>query len=286
MRMKRLIMFCLSFAMPFLFFGCKKQVTVIADEFFENATRKTLETVRKNPYFGMSEEQKKQRRFYNALYRYDYDRDLENVITFLDSGFDPNYCYGKCGWIDSNPLLLISEIIFIKYWWQGKYEQGKEPDVALIKLLLDYGADIHRYPYVWAMTYRKSNKNLENQSTGQPENLAILIESSFVDDCNRVLRTYLDNGADVNAKGNHIAFDWQTYKEKLPYEEFVKLCNSPEATTPIYEAIKKGMVWESQVDLLLEYGATLDESCREAAKLSGDEAMIQKIEKLLQSRKS
>jgi hypothetical protein len=46
------------------------------------------------------------------------------------------------------------------------------------------------------------------------------------------------------------------------------------------------MVWESQVDLLLEYGATLDESCREAAKLSGDEAMIQKIEKLLQSRKS
>ena len=282
--MKRLIMFCLSFAMPFLFFGCKKQVTIIADEFFENATRKTLETVRKNPYFGMSEEQKKQRRFYNALYS--YHRNLENVITFLDSGFDPNYCYGECGWIDSNPLLLLTEITpIILYGKKDKYGSGKEPDIVLLNLLVDYGGNIHKYPYIWAMIYRNGNFLL----TGLYKNEAGRIqdkEKSFVDDCNRVLKAFLDNGANINAKGNHIAFDWQTYKEKLPYEEFVKLCDAPEATTPLYEAIKKGMVWESQVDLLLEYGAILDESCREAAKLSGDEAMIRKIEKLLQSRKS
>ena len=44
------------------------------------------------------------------------------------------------------------------------------------------------------------------------------------------------------------------------------------------------MKWESQVDLLLKYGATLDESCLKAAKLSGDEDMIKKIEKLCQKK--
>ena len=55
---------------------------------------------------------------------------------------------------------------------------------------------------------------------------------------------------------------------------------SKKATTPLYEAIKKGIRWESQVDLLLQYGATLDESCLKAARLSGDEEMIKKIEEL------
>ena len=45
----------------------------------------------------------------------------------------------------------------------------------------------------------------------------------------------------------------------------------------------KGSAWESQVDLLLEYGATLDESCLEAARLSGDKAMIEKVERLMKS---
>lgn len=43
----------------------------------------------------------------------------------------------------------------------------------------------------------------------------------------------------------------------------------------------KGLKWESQVDLLLEYGATLDESCLEAARLSGDKAMLEKVERLM-----
>ena len=40
------------------------------------------------------------------------------------------------------------------------------------------------------------------------------------------------------------------------------------------------MTWESQVDLLLEYGAKLDKSCLKAARLSRDEGMIKKIEQL------
>ena len=65
-------------------------------------------------------------------------------------------------------------------------------------------------------------------------------------------------------------------------EEAMQYFSSAEATTPLYEAIKKGIEWESQVNLLLEYGAKLDDSCLIAAKLSGDEAMVKKIEKFLE----
>nr|WP_180487091.1 hypothetical protein [Treponema socranskii] len=45
------------------------------------------------------------------------------------------------------------------------------------------------------------------------------------------------------------------------------------------------MQWESQVDLLLKYGAAVDESCLEAAKLRGEEAMVEKIQKLFDNVK-
>jgi len=50
-------------------------------------------------------------------------------------------------------------------------------------------------------------------------------------------------------------------------------------TRPLYEAIKKGMRWESQVDLLLQY-TTLDEDSLKAARESKDPAMIAKITRL------
>ena len=103
---------------------------------------------------------------------------------------------------------------------------------------------------------------------------------SYITDSNRVLKLFLDAGADVNRKGSPVPFDYEKSK-KMTEEEVRRHFNSPEATTPLYEAIKKGSKWESQVDLLLEYGAALDESCLEAARLSGDDAMIEKVENLL-----
>ena len=50
-------------------------------------------------------------------------------------------------------------------------------------------------------------------------------------------------------------------------------------TRPINEAIKKGMRWENQVDLLLQY-TTLDKDSLKAAKQSKDKAMIEKITRL------
>jgi hypothetical protein len=52
-----------------------------------------------------------------------------------------------------------------------------------------------------------------------------------------------------------------------------------QGTRPVNEAIKKGMVWESQVDLLLQYTG-LDEASLEVARESGDPAMIGKINRL------
>ncbi|MBP5442595.1 MAG: hypothetical protein J6Y60_05085 [Treponema sp.] len=102
----------------------------------------------------------------------------------------------------------------------------------------------------------------------------------YIEGSNKILKEFLEKGADPNAKGNHRAFDWQTYDDNLSYEAFQKMCKDPDATSPLYEAIKKGIKWESQVDLLLEYGAILDESCLEAAKLSGDKEMMEKINSL------
>ena len=150
--------------------------------------------------------------------------------------------------------------------------------------LIEAGADINKYPYIWAQVYLRNDKQItifEKNYHEPKENVAIFIPC-YVSECNRVLKLFLDAGASVNKKGASVPFEegvCETISEKKIQEYF----NSPEATTPLYEAIKKGMRWESQVDLLLEYGATLDESCLEAARLSGDKTMIEKVERLMKS---
>ncbi|WP_191018353.1 hypothetical protein, partial [Treponema zioleckii] len=96
---------------------------------------------------------------------------------------------------------------------------------------------------------------------------------------------FLTAGADVNRKGVYLPFE-KGVCEKITEDKVQGYFNSSNATTPLYEAIKKGCRWESQVDLLLEYGANLDDSCLEAAKLSGDEQMILKVQKLLDEKNS
>lgn len=238
-------------------------------------TETSLRAIRENPFLGMTDEEKMDRSFYNSIKHYSYS--LEGVINCLSEGRSPDYCYGECGWIDSNPLLLLSELHYDTYI---RNKHGEEipkttPDIELFNLLIDAGADINKYPYVFAIVYRKNNDSYMD------ENEKII----YVSDSNRILKAFLDKQADPNAKGNYKTFDWQTNDENMSYEEFQEMCNSPEATTPLYEAIKKGIKWESQVDLLLEYGAILDESCLEAAKLSGDEQMIEKVQKLWEDKK-
>lgn len=254
-----LMIFCI------IFVNAYKTVKTI-----KKGTETSLRAIRENPFLGMTDEEKMDRLFYNSIKHYSYS--LEGVINCLSEGRSPDYCYGECGWIDSNPLLLLSELHYDTYI---RNKHGEEipkttPDIELFNLLIDAGADINKYPYVFAIVYRK------NIDSYMDEDEKII----YVSDSNRILKAFLDKQADPNAKGNYKTFDWQTNDENMSYEEFQEMCNSPEATTPLYEVIKKGIKWESQVDLLLEYGAILDESCLEAAQLSGDEQMMEKIQKL------
>ena len=209
------------------------------------------------------------------------------VKDFLDAGFDPNYCLSfAAGWQYKNPLMLFNTAAgYSTYYHQ---ENLIYPDVTVFNELIKFGADVNRYPYVWACVFFHDNRYIyrvkkeykNNETTEQEMNQKI---SAHIIDSNRVLKLFLDAGADVNRKGNSLPFD-KKYCTKITEKEIQRMFNSPEATSPLYEAIKKGIQWESQVDLLLEYGAQLDESCKKAAQESGDTAMIEKINKLIDKK--
>ncbi len=205
-----------------------------------------------------------------------------DVEDYLNAGYDPNYCLKfNDGWQYRNPLMLFNSS-FINLTYNNTQKEAVEPDVVVFDLLVANGADVNKYPYVWASVYLHDNKKIEvfkKDYPNDPRRVEALI-ACYISDANRVLRMFLEAGSDVNRKGHKKPFD-KKYCTKISELQIQKLFDSDEATTPIYEAIKKGMLWESQVDLLLEYGAEMDESCLEAARLSDDEAMIRKITGLL-----
>ena len=230
--------------------------------------------------------------FYNAVYRCDYVW-TEN---HLKAGYDPNKCIGDAGWYDSNPLKVLCENLMGDYdeirvdnHYEHKYPI-EYSSINLFYLFLEYGVDINRLPYVWQRVYSFDNSELDDwweyevRKTMIPEDKKETREqrdSEFIYDANLLLEALLKAGANPNMKGHPFPYSHSLkvlfFTDRIAFKYF----NSPEATTPLYEAIKKGMRWESQVDLLLEYGATLDESCLEAAKLSGEQEMVDKIEKLM-----
>ena len=190
------------------------------------------------------------REFYEALLTH----NVEKTRVFLDAGYDPDNCFFPgCVWEEGNPLLVVS----------FKWEPSDNVE-EMIRLLVEYGADINRLPYIWRRVNFFDNESEKEYS-------------------NRVIKALLDNGADPNLKGLFAPFDEEKYFSYITMTEKKarKKFKSKKATTPLYEAIKKGILWESQVDLLLEYGAQPDKSCLEAAKLSGDDQMIKKIERIV-----
>lgn len=250
---------------------------------FKRNPVKELSKYRKDLTYGMSDHAIKDWQFYNRLTRYKWDYDVINQL--LEDGVDPNYCGGECGWEDHNPLMVITNA------WHFTYELSKnnnfydEKDYATIKLLYKYGADFNKYPYVWKRVISWSNEKYQEIYEDRPIDVVKNKErkSAYIEDSNRVLRALLECGANPNYKGHPYPFSYKAIiQENMTGEEAMQYFSSAEATTPLYEAIKKGIEWESQVNLLLEYGAKLDDSCLIAAKLSGDEAMVQKIEKFLE----
>jgi hypothetical protein len=101
--------------------------------------------------------------------------------------------------------------------------------------------------------------------------------ASYVEDANRVLEAFLEAGADPDQPGHPYPYSYEVVDNGISDEEANEYF--ARGTRAINEAIKKGIWWESQVDLLLRY-TTLDEDSLAAAEESNDPAMIAKITKL------
>lgn len=206
-----------------------------------------------------------------------------DVKDYLASGLDPDYCLKMYdGWQFRNPLMLFCSDFLLLSYYEKDYILPNY-DVEVFNQLINAGADINKYPYIWANVYLHNDDMIRifKRDHENSENDVETFIPCYISDCNRSLKMFLEAGANVNRKGSPVPFE-KNICEKISEAKIQEYFNSPDSTSPIYEAIKKGMVWESQVDLLLEYGAILDESCLDAAKLSGDEAMIKKVKTLLE----
>jgi hypothetical protein len=215
--------------------------------------------------------------------------NAEKVKRYLEEGYDPDNCFGEEGWMAGTPLNIIARSHYTTYFRQkrGREIPDPAPDVAILRMLVAAGADINRRPYVWCRVAIHDNSSIEailRKPTilrfGVPETTpeeAYEEAVSFVKDSNRVLEAFLEEGADPDRLGHPIPYSLESIKKNMWDEEaeayFAK------GTRPVNEAIKKGMWWESQVDLLLKY-TSLDEDSLKAAEESGDPAMVEKIQRL------
>jgi hypothetical protein len=98
-----------------------------------------------------------------------------------------------------------------------------------------------------------------------------------VADANRLLEAFLKTGTDPDKLGHPYPFSSDAMDVKITdkqaNEYFVQ------GTRAVNVAIEKGILWESQVDLLLQY-TKLDEESLKAAERSNDPVMIEKIKNL------
>jgi hypothetical protein len=226
------------------------------------------------------------RDLYNAIQFFDTDK----VIEIINKGGDPNYCIGEAGWVDSNPLAVLSWYNTRRYFGSEKKIPEPIPDIAVLDILVNGGADINRRPYIWAIVYQANNDSFEtiirhrkyNHESMDKDDI-IEEEMQFVNDVNRLLKGYLDAGADPDKLGHPYPYSNNLgvvfLSDKRANKYFSK------GTRAINIAIEKGILWESQVNLLLQY-TNLDETSLEAAERSKDPAMIEKINKLWELQNS
>jgi hypothetical protein len=237
---------------------------------------------RKNPYSEFSvEEQNKFLEMYMAVY---YNR-IEEVKQLLDEGYDPDRCRGGTGsWETYNPLDVANGSFYNAYYGEKLGEEMPDPlpDVAIFRLLVEAGADVNRRPYIWWRIRKYDEQHVEMRLAEKRRGQKTQEEAAediagLVRDSNRLIEEFLKAGADPDRLGHVTPYDYEAMVNGITEEEAEEYF--AKGTRALNEAIKKGIWWEEQVDLLLRY-TSLDEASLEAAYESNDPAMIGKISRL------
>jgi hypothetical protein len=270
---------CLSLV---LLVACTQKGQEIVEIFVEKHLVKKVEPVNKSPYSDFSvEERSKFREMFWAI----YDLEIAEVQKLLNEGYDPDRCLGEEGWESSNTLSVIARKFYNTYVRKNRNKviPDPEPDVAILQVLINGGANINKWPYIWLRVMEYHNNLIEqilsSNTTTKEENEEEVI--FFVNDANRLLAAFLKAGADPDKLGHPYPYSYEGMMAGITDEEAEEYF--AKGTRAINEAIKKGIWWESQVDLLLQY-TTLDEDSLKAAEESGDPAMIGKISRLWEAQ--
>ena len=227
--------------------------------------------------------------------------NVDNVKRYLEEGYNPNKSRGEQGYRDGNPLFIIATRFYSTYYSTLMEEEIPTPlpDIQIFNLLIEAGADINMRPYVWYRIYTSRNMHIDarlNSNTLTKTGRTAITENElreleidkaasinhFISDCNRILIAFLEAGADPDMRGHPYPYSLEAKRARITEEEANEYFSR--GTRPINEAIKKGMWWESQVDILLQYTA-LDEDSLVAARESNDPAMIEKITRLWNENK-
>ena len=255
---------------------------------YNKEMKKILNILRQVEFPVLNEKQREQWLFYKAI----YGEEPDTVQAFLDKGFDPNYCHGECGWVDSNPLAVVAESAYTTYYRHLRGEEIPDitPDVVTLQVLVAGGADINQRPYIWDRVHRSNNKKLNESwiSSWISDSIAEitgLVEKDYkafyIKDENRIIEAFLKAGADPDKLGHPYPFSYEALRAGITDEQAQEYFSK--GTRAINEAIEKGMAWESQVDLLLQY-TQLDEESLRAAERSNDAGMVKKIQKLWENQ--
>jgi hypothetical protein len=198
---------------------------------------------------------------YVFYYTFCFDRTperLEKIESLLKAGQNPNrmkYPPHELAWLFSNPLWLVT----------GDYKTSE--------LLIRYGANVKKRPYIArAMNTVIISDRYPDESLGEGRK-SVKYEKKLYE----LVKLYLEAGADPNFKGTATSellliptdFNYRRYFNKYGYR-------------PINLAIEYSAF--SLVDLLLEYGALLDEESfeysRKATELSGNRDMENYVEQI------
>jgi hypothetical protein len=91
--------------------------------------------------------------------------DVDSVRKYIEEGYDPNICRGE-GWYEATPLNIIARGFYDTYARFGSPKREMPeilPDVEMLQLLVEAGADVNRRPYIWCRTYTYENSSLDSR---------------------------------------------------------------------------------------------------------------------------